>query len=176
MEKITLQADGLGLSIDMETFENVSKLEVLETIKDSVLEWIEEEKEKEEKKKAPIWEELHELKGCYIDADTAIRGRGKWDTTIANQNTFIDEQHAKSALAMAKISQLMPYYGGIVTDEEWNNNTLTKYVIVRVSNSIIRNAVFTNYCFVAFHTIGQREAFMSREGNVQLLRDYYTIN
>lgn len=176
MEKITLQADGLGLSIDMETFENVSKLEILETIRDSVLEWIEEEKEKEEKKKAPIWEELDRVSGYFIDDNSNImEAKVAYKTSERNQNIYMDEAHAKSALALAKISQLMPYYGGKITDEEWRNDT-PKYTLFRLYDEIEFDVGCNAYTPIAFHTEEQRDAFMSREENIQLLKDYFMIN
>ena len=35
-----------------------------------------------------------------------------------DKNVFVSEKYAKAALALAQISQLMPYYGGEIT-EEW---------------------------------------------------------
>lgn len=150
---------------------------ILETI-DSLIEKIEllkKLKEEEKKIEYPIWEELKELKGCYIDPDSKIRGNGRWSTSAANQNTFIDEQHAKSALAMAKISQLMPYYGGRITDEEWLDSDLKKYLICRELDEIATTERYITWYPITFHTEGQRTAFMSREENIQLLKDYFMI-
>lgn len=90
-----------------------------------------------------------------------------------DRNYFIDEKHAKSALAMAQISQLMPYYGGAVTDEEWGDST-TKYIIYRKYSEIeLRNA--TNiFHFLAFHTKEQRDSFYRY--NKQLVRDYLRLD
>lgn len=49
---------------------------------------------------------------------------------------FLPKKHAKSALAMAQISQLIPFYGGEITDEEWKDSDMKKYVITRDCNEI----------------------------------------
>lgn len=73
---------------------------------------------------------------------------------------------------MAQISQLMPYYGGEITNEEWGNSS-PKYIIDRYGNMI--NITFhTNaYYFLAFHTKEQRDMFL--ENNEQLVKDYLMI-
>lgn len=37
---------------------------------------------------------------------------------------------------MAQISQLMPYYGGEITDEEWEDRSIRKYIIFRRTSYI----------------------------------------
>lgn len=86
---------------------------------------------------------------------------------------FIDERHAKSALAMAQISQLMPYYGGSVTNEEWEIGNLTKYCMYRYANKISFDMEFYCYQFLAFHTEKQRDEFL--KNNEQLVKDYLMI-
>lgn len=168
MARFTLNENGVTLDI-----ESNNEKEILETIR-KLTDKLEELKKKEVK--YPIWKELYELEGCYIDADSVIRGRGVWDTTIANQNTFIDKQHAKSALALAKISQLMPYYGGKVTDKEWEDNDTKKYTICRENGELFKMVQYNIWYPIAFHTEEQRDTFMSREENIQLLKDYFMIN
>ena len=89
-----------------------------------------------------------------------------------DKNVAINERVAKSMLAMAQISQLMPYYGGAVTDEEWENNAV-KYKIIKFKNSL--NASSTRFYFdlLAFHTEKQRDEFL--KNNEQLVKDYLMI-
>lgn len=91
----------------------------------------------------------------------------------SDENTFIDERHAKSALAMAQISQLMPYYGGAISDNEWNDANLPKWVIMRYGKSIDKKSHFSEYCFLAFHTREQCAEFLKY--NEQLVKDYLMI-
>ena len=106
----------------------------------------------------------------WIDASGRIMkddGKlGKFD-----KNEFIDEKHAKSALAMAQISQLMPYYGGAITDEEWNNSDVLKYSICRNEDYVSFKS--QHYEFLSFHTEEQREDFFKY--NEQLVKDYLMI-
>ena len=90
-----------------------------------------------------------------------------------DKNLFIDEKHAKSALAMAQISQLIPYYGGVITDTEWNNSNVIKYVIARRYNSIISESFNIIYHLLAFHTREQRDEFL--KNNKQLVMDYFML-
>ena len=83
------------------------------------------------------------------------------------------EKVAKSMLAMAMISQLMPYYGGEVTDEELGNTNIYKYIIRKEGNRIDAGISYTTYHFLAFHTEEQRDNFLKY--NEQLVRDYLMI-
>ena len=90
-----------------------------------------------------------------------------------DKNVYIDEKHAKSALAMAQISQLMEYFGGKITDEEWSNINIIKHVIVRMEGKLDCAASFGEYIFLAFHTAEQRDKFLKY--NEQLVKDYLMI-
>lgn len=90
------------------------------------------------------------------------------------RNKFIDRATADQALAMAKISQLMRYYGGEITRDEWNDKSITKYVIVR-RGSVIQIETYTElYSYIAFHS--QKDASRFYENNYQLLVDYYKLS
>ena len=73
--------------------------------------------------------------------------------TSDDRSVFIDEKHAKSALAMAQISQLMPYYGNAITDEEWEDDSINKYIISRKGNEIRNDLCTYTYHFLSFHTL-----------------------
>jgi hypothetical protein len=92
-------------------------------------------------------------------------------------NVFATEKQAKSALAMARISQIIKNdsrFGGEVTDEEWNDSNIGKSVICREKSDIITTYLFSNYCFLAFHTNAQRDLFLQE--NEDLVRDYLMID
>ena len=136
---------------------------------------------KEEKKESVIrtYQDLTDnskcISGYYIDKSSNIR----YIAGLAfkeNRNTAISEKVAKSMLAMAMISQLMPYYGGEITDEEWNDNyKSSKYVITKQGNNCIDvNTYFARYHFLAFHTEKQRDEFLKY--NEQLVKDYLMID
>lgn len=125
------------------------------------------------KLKYPEWENLAEIKGWVISNSSTIEKTGKCSVEVYNKNVFLTEKQAKSALAMAQISQLMPFYGGEITDEEWMDSGFTKSVIFRQGNEIGFQGNYKLYGFLAFHTREQREAFL--KNNEQLVKDYLMI-
>lgn len=85
------------------------------------------------------------------------------------------EKVAKSMLAMAMISQLMPYYGGEIAEGEWKDSTKYKYIIVLNKGKITKREWTTcNYYFLAFHTAEQCDEFLKY--NEQLVKDYLMID
>lgn len=112
------------------------------------------------------------INGYYL----GVNGNIMQYNTIASKNikdVATSEKIAKSMLAMAMISQLIPYYGGEITDKEWQDINIEKYCIIRNSNkidTIVYNKVYT---FLAFHTQNQRYEFIKH--NRQLIKDYLMI-
>lgn len=90
-----------------------------------------------------------------------------------NKDVAASEKVAKSMLAMAMISQLMPHYGGDITDEKWTY-PCCKYVIKRHNRTTIDiDATNGVWDFLAFHTAEQRDEFLKY--NEQLVKDYLMI-
>lgn len=124
------------------------------------------------------------IKGYFINNKSNICSiksiLGVGDTVINTSNNysiFATEKQAKSALAMARISQIMANderFGGVVTDEEWNIVTDGKYIIDRNSNRIVSDIYYGSYSFLAFHTEEQRNLFL--EENEDLVRDYFMVD
>lgn len=99
-----------------------------------------------------------------IDIDTM------YDTPFFYTPAFTgSEKFSKALIAMIKIWKLMPYYGGMITDEEWEDNTCVKYVIWRNINGIKESFFCYDYEFLAFHTEQQRDEFLKY--NEQLVKD-----
>ena len=99
----------------------------------------------------------------------------KWED--GNKNVFATEKLAKSALAMAQISQIMDNderFGGAVTYKEWNDTTSKKYVIYRMGSKVFLSDHTHAYTFLAFHTAEQRDLFL--EENEDLVKDYLMID
>ena len=133
------------------------------------------------KKKPEIktWDDLVGINkpngSAYIDNYSQIIELCNYGSILyaSDRNIFIDERHAKSALAMAQISQLMPYYGGAITNEEWLANN-DKYIIRNGRNEIDALPKVCYEChFLAFHTPEQRDEFL--KNNEQLVKDYLMI-
>lgn len=114
--------------------------------------------------------------GFFIDAYGKIIEVKKFPNTVSNYNIFATKKQAKSALAMARISQIMANdienFGGVITDEEWENAEW-KYIIYRNGCSISTTAIMSGYSFLAFHTEKQRDLFL--EKYPQLVKDYLMI-
>lgn len=114
-----------------------------------------------------------EIKGYWADIDgkpiPCYSGNlGGFSNTIA-----ASEKVAKSMLAMAMISQLMPYYGGAITDEEWNDLNINKYIIYKFKGNIHTSISNYHYYYLAFHTEEQRDEFL--KNNEDLIKDYLII-
>lgn len=115
------------------------------------------------------------VSGFYIDNHSHIYcNRGK--NATYNYNLFATNKQARSALAMAQISQIMANderFGGVVTDEEWKDTTL-KFVINRVRNTINKSAFANSHEFLSFHTQEQRDLFLME--NEDLVKGYLMID
>ena len=113
----------------------------------------------------------------YIITNNALIVNTRYNMNIENNyNIFVYEKQAKSALAMARISQIMKNdkrFGGVVTDEEWVDGSIHKYTITRRGNSIDYNLEFYDYYFLSFHTPKQRDLFLQE--NEDLVKDYLMI-
>ena len=72
------------------------------------------------------------------------------------------------------ISQLLPYYGGEITDSEWNNPNIDKFTIKRDYNQLLLDIAQTTCSFIAFHTKEQRDEFLKY--NERLVKDYLMID
>jgi len=117
-----------------------------------------------------------EGEGWYIDENSDLQHDALPLNSKCNRNVFATEKQAKSALAMARISQLMAHderYGGAVTYEEWESSDW-KYVIYRNENDVECNHFAATYFFLAFHTVDQRNLFL--EENERLVKDYLMID
>lgn len=117
-----------------------------------------------------------EVNGYYIGQDSSIEYHEGYNCDT-NYNVFATEKQAKSALAMARISQIMANderFGGVIANNEWDNITFHKYVICRVNNHIVKDFVANYYHFLAFHTPEQRDLFL--EENEDLVKDYLMID
>lgn len=114
-----------------------------------------------------------ETKGCWINAMGNIEYLPLRCTKSYSRNTAASEKVAKSMRAMAMISQLMPYYGGEITNKEWDS-TCPKHVIRKQYDKLYTDSTMYYYHFLAFHTREQRDNFLKY--NEQLVKDYLMID
>jgi len=123
-------------------------------------------------KEVKVWEDIDRIKGTYIDGNCIFGEVDRAHQINENKNIFIDDIHAKSALAMAQISQLMPYYGGKITKDEWIGHG-DKYCILNVRGVLSFERINAWQNLLSFHTNEQREEFY--KNNKQLVHDYLMI-
>lgn len=122
------------------------------------------------KKKTIInsWEELQKIKGVFIDYASNIQECEAFQCD-ENRNTFLNEKYAKSALALAQISQLLPYYDSKVN---WRSSK-EKYCIDKEHNNIIITTWTSIYHVLAFNSREEAERFLKY--NMQLIKDYFMM-
>ena len=115
--------------------------------------------------------------GFRINNVASIAEVSNVSNTRLYYDVFATKKQAKSALAMARISQIMANdiknFGGIVTDEEWEDITVEKYAICRLNNAISLMCSYIDYRFLAFHTEEQRDLFLEKYRD--LVKDYLMI-
>lgn len=130
---------------------------------------------KKKSKEINIWKDIRYIEGCFISSDSEIREL-KTPKDNCDKNIFISEKYAKSALALAQISQLLPYYGGEITDKEWKNDEW-KYSVTIDNKGVIKSTSIVHLKeIIAFHTAEQRDKFLSFPENVQLIKDLYMVD
>ena len=114
--------------------------------------------------------------GYYITSDSEITDISHTFNAPNDYNVFSTKKQAKSALAMARISQIMANderFGGVVSDKEWKDENIQKYCIIRFGDTINRDINHNVYRFLAFHTKQQRDLFL--EENKDLIDDYLML-
>lgn len=117
------------------------------------------------------------VSGYILNGDVVCPYEKDWNDLYGKHDVFATEKQAKSAFAMAQISQIMANdkrFGGPITDEEWNN-MIIKYCITRHFNhriTVCNSQV--EYYFLAFHTREQRDLFLAE--NEDLIKAYLMID
>lgn len=127
-------------------------------------------------KKRFIDDKYAEISGYWLNSHSEIIEGNNLVNLRRNYGVFATKKQAKSAIAMARISQIMvndERFGGVVTDEEWEDSNMIKYVICRDNNHIRYERYCCSYEYLSFHTPEQRKLFMEENG--QLVKDYLMI-
>lgn len=110
--------------------------------------------------------ENKEAKGYFIGFESNIIFHTSTPYYHREHKYFASRKQAKSALAMAMISQIIAndieHFGGAITDEEWKDLNVEKYVIHRLNNAISFMCSYIDYHFLAFHTEDQRDLFLEK--------------
>lgn len=123
------------------------------------------------KKKVEIncWEDLKRVPGVYITDNSCFVPAPAGLVLPHNRNVFLNEKYAKSALALAQITQLLPYYD---TNVDWTIAN-EKFCLTRISNKIEVRSWISMYHVLAFNTRSEAMRFLKH--NEQLVKDYYML-
>ena len=89
------------------------------------------------------------------------------------KDVFATKKQAKSALAMAQLSQLMRVYNGD-WEPDWTDTLSNKYVIRAVKNKLKPTWFSIVNQFLAFKTAELRDEFL--ENFEDLIKEYYMID
>lgn len=117
------------------------------------------------------WSKLSLINGYYIDADSAIECEYNVATRLDHRNIFATLNQAKSALAMAQLSQLMKHVNGD-WKPDWSNQ-VTKYVIVYEKQSIETTWYVSLAAFLAFPSANIRDKFL--KDHLDLINEYFLM-
>ena len=117
--------------------------------------------------------------GFFINCRASIQESApKVPNTEFFYYVFATERQAKSARAMARISQIMAndveHFGGVITNKEWKDITVRKYCIYRTKNNIRTVYAYSDYYFLAFHTAEQCNLFLEKYRD--LVREYLMMD
>lgn len=117
------------------------------------------------------------LSGYFVTGGEIKKANNLYNIENA-RDVFATKKQAKSMYAMAQLSQIIQNdwrFGGPITDGEWLNHNVDKWVIDRYENQIYTDTYkICNFRFLAFHTKEQRDLFI--EENVDLIRQYYMLD
>ena len=133
---------------------------------------------KTETQEAKRWRDNEDanIEGYFIDSEISKVFHTEEPVPSDCFSVFATEVQAKSALAMARISQIMANderFGGVVTDEEWHDDSTWKYFIYRKDDAITTNETGMEWHFLAFHEPEQRNLFLQE--NEDLIRNYFML-
>lgn len=140
---------------------------------------------KKKVKKVKTWEDLDCIGGYYVDLDSKIvkssfelqeRSRNEY-VFQQNKNIAFSEKAAKSMLAIAQLSQLMPHYD-VFTDSELNDPDFDCYIPLydlKTKKIVVDHYShsFSNRLLI-FHMKERAEEFI--RNNEQLVRDYLMVD
>lgn len=121
--------------------------------------------------------ELNRISGYYLkNKDDHFFGIGKCSPAEPLEgyyDVFATEKQAKSALAMAQLSQLKAIYNGDWI-EDWSDPNSAKIVIFRKNNKITADTFYCNHCFLTFKSEEIRDEFL--KNFEPLIKEYFMID
>ena len=105
------------------------------------------------------YEDLEKISGCIINNNSSIRVGCMYNANNNNYNLFRTFKEAESAIAKAKLSQLMAVYRGDWVPD-WSDGNQDKWCIERMNNNINISCRRINYEYLSFPTRELAELFL----------------
>ena len=105
------------------------------------------------------YEDLEKISGCFINTDSSIRVGCMYNANNNNYNLFRTFKEAESAIAKAKLSQLMAVYRGDWVPD-WSDGNQDKWGIGRMNNNIKISCRRISYEYLSFPTCELAELFL----------------
>ena len=105
------------------------------------------------------YEDLEKISGCIINTDSSILAGCMYNANNNNYNLFRTFKEAESAIAKAKLSQLMAVYiGDWVPD--WSDGNQDKWCIERMGMILNVDCRRISYEYLSFPTCELAELFL----------------
>jgi len=105
------------------------------------------------------YEDLEKISGCIINTDSSILAGCMYNANNNNYNLFRTFKEAESAIAKAKLSQLMAVYiGDWVPD--WSDDNQDKWCIERMGMILNVDYRSSSYGYLSFPTRELAELFL----------------
>ena len=105
------------------------------------------------------YEDLEKISGCFINTDSSILAGCMYNANNNNYNLFRTFKEAESAIAKAKLSQLMAVYiGDWVPD--WSDDNQDKWCIERMGMILNVDYRSSSYGYLSFPTRELAELFL----------------
>ena len=124
-------------------------------------------------RKVRKWDDLKELRGYCINDSSDIEKVFTYTVSDSNKNIFLTEKQAKSALALAQITQILPWYGGYT---EYNDNSDNYFIMYDLKDREFLVGIETSYIAQMFYFDSQKGAEHFIENNEELLRQFFIID
>jgi len=105
------------------------------------------------------YEDLEKISGCIINTDSSILAGCMYNANNNNYNLFRTFKEAESAIAKAKLSQLMAVYRGDWVPD-WSDDNQDKWCIERMGMILNVDYRSSSYGYLSFPTRELAELFL----------------
>lgn len=105
------------------------------------------------------YEDLEKISGCIINNNSSISANMIFNASVFNYNVFRTTKEAESAIAKAKLSQLMAVYRGDWIPD-WSNVEQNKWCIERMGMILNVDYRSSSYGYLSFPTRELAELFL----------------